>query len=301
MQLLRPYDLPFTAYTTDVPENDAPAWSNATTYAIGDQVIEDHRVYVSTIDSNTNNNPTDENQQLTSAKWLLIGYTNAFRFMDKTIGNKTLSSTTVVITIDASAFGEIEALMIVGTRASAIRIQGFDSTPTEIFDETTSLSGREVFTYYQWFTEPIGEGARRKAIVDDFPEGVETLTITFSGTEIEIGEILVGQLISIGTAIMSPQTRGQVIDYSRVEFNAYGALTQIAGPTRTSMQYLVHVRAESFPIVKDQMDRLAGSLVGAIASETRETANQVGFLGTIKWEESLPRDYIIQFKVEGTT
>ena len=76
MRLIRPFGIGFADLTTSIPEDDAPVWDVAASYSIGDQVIRDHRVYVSTIDSNLGNDPTNENQLLTSARWLQIGYTN---------------------------------------------------------------------------------------------------------------------------------------------------------------------------------------------------------------------------------
>lgn len=298
MQLLRPFDIALSDYTTSVIEDDAPIWDNVTTFNTGDQVIRDHRVYVSTIDGNLNIDPANENQLLTSTRWLLIGFTNAFKFVDRTIGNKTESSSTVTINIDN--VDGVEALMMVGVQAATVQIQCFNAGAVEVYNQTFSMSGRTVFNYYQWFTEPIGDAAR-KLIVDSLPVDVTDITITVAGSAIEIGELVLGDLVAIGAAVMSPQTQGEVKYYGRVEFNNYGSLTQIEGPTRTIMRYLVHVPGSAFPIVKDQMDKLAGRLVGAIASDTRQTANQLGFLGTIKWDESLPRDYLIQFNVEGTT
>ena len=298
MQLIKPREIPFSDFTTSVAETDAPDWLVGTTYAIGDQVIRDHRVYVSTIDANTGFDPTLENQNLTSKRWLLIGNTNAFKFIDGTIGNKTTSATTV--TIDVANVADIDAIMLVGMKASVVQVQAFNSGATEIYNETFSLSGREVYTYYQWFTEPVGETSA-KLVVDDLPLAVDNVTLTISGSDIQIGEVIFGDLLNIGTALMTSQTSGEVKHYGRVEFNDYGVLTRIEGPVRNIMRYRVHIPAIAFPRIKSQMDNLAGSLVGAVGSINRPSTVQLGFLGTIKWSEDLPSDYFVTFNVEGTT
>ena len=150
MKIVRPLALSNSDYTTNVPENDAPAWNSGTTYAIGDQVVRLNRVYVSTEDTNLNNPPENENQNLVSAKWLDIGATNAFRFIDGTIANKTTSGSTVTISV-ANAAGA-DAIVFFGMRCSTIQVQAFNSTPTEIYNQTFSLAGRDVFDFYQWFT-----------------------------------------------------------------------------------------------------------------------------------------------------
>lgn len=90
------YVVPFAAIalsdiTTTVPEDDAPAWDVATTYALGDRVVRDHRLFQSTIEDNLGNDPALEDQALVSARWLEVRYTNAYTCFDGVLANKTVA------------------------------------------------------------------------------------------------------------------------------------------------------------------------------------------------------------------
>lgn len=295
MQIVRPLPLTFDDYTTDVVEDDAPVWASGTTYGLGDEVLREHKVYVSTIAGNTGVDPLLENQNLTSARWLFKQYSNAFRFIDGTIGNRTVSGSTVQI--DVTNVSGVEAVLIVGVKATSVHVQGFDATMANVYDRFVSLSGRDVYTFYEWFTEPIGEVQTKVSLVD-VPSSVEDLTLTFAGAAIEIGELLVGTILNAGTCLLGP-TQGQVKSYSRVEFNQYGELVRVKGPTRNIMDYAVHIPRIAFSTVKGQLDELAGDIVGAIGSASRQSTVQVGVLGAISWPEDLPDDYIFKFRLDG--
>ena len=129
---------------------------------------------------------------------------------------------------------------------------------------------------------------------------MDSLTLTISGTAIEIGEVVIGDTLDIGSTLYEG-TEGDVRSFTRFEFNDYGQLKRIKGPTRNVMRYRVHIPAISFPNIKDSMDRLAGDIVAAIGSENRQTTIQVGILGTIRWQENMPNDYIATFQVDGVT
>lgn len=296
MQIVRPLGLTDADYTVNITENDAAAYNGGTPYAEGDQVVDSHGVYVSTISSNTGNTPSDENQSLTSKKWQLISKTNAYRFADGILSNKTTNGSTTVVIDVANAEGA-EAILFFGMKASAVQVEAFDSGAVSVYDETSSLSGREVYTFYDWFTKPIGQ-AKIKLFIDDLPTDTDSLKITVSGTDIEIGEIVIGELFPIGTALMNG-TGGRVKSYTRIQENAYGFREAILGPTANIMTYRVHTVGAAFPTVKDFLDRLAGTVVGAVGSETRPSTIQLGYLGTIQWDENLPSDYIYDLKLDG--
>ena len=297
MQIIRPFDLNYADFTTTVPETEAFAWASGTTYPAGAEVIREHQVFVSTVAGNQGNDPLLENQNFTDAKWIRKSATNAYKFIDKTIGSKTVSSSTVTITV--SNVAGMRALMLVGMRASTVRVQSRNSGAATVKDETVSLSGRNVSTFYQWFTEPLGEAAT-KIYLRDFPSDTDNIELTFVGSVIEIGELVIGDILYVGKA-MHEGTEGEVKSFTRWEFNAYGELTRIPGPTRTIMRYQSHIPRSAFSNLKDQMDRLAGSIVGAVGSPDRQSTIQVGILGTLRWSEDLPNDYLANFVLDGVT
>ena len=110
-QLIPPLDLALADYTTSVAENDAPVWASGTTYQLGNEVIRDHKVFVSAENNNLGNDPLLEDQDSPTAKWIFKSYTNAFRFVDGTIVNKTTNATD--FTIDVANVSGVAALLFV--------------------------------------------------------------------------------------------------------------------------------------------------------------------------------------------
>ena len=63
---------------TDVPEADYAAWAGGTTYALGDRVINGHKIWESAQAANTGHDPETSG----SAWWLKVSATNRWRLFD---------------------------------------------------------------------------------------------------------------------------------------------------------------------------------------------------------------------------
>lgn len=295
MQIVRTHPIAFDDITIDITEDDAPDWLVGTTYDLNDEVIRDHKIYVSAIASNTGNDPLLENQTLSSARWIFKSHTNAFKFVDGTIGNATEGTTSV--TIELANLSNVNALVIFGLQGFSLSVEGRSAADAVLYTHSQNISGREVYNYYDWYFGEFEETVDRVALTE-LDNRVATATITVTGTNIRIGEVAVGEIAQIGRAL-ADGTSGEVISYTRTEFNSYGLLQNVRGPTRTEMKYAVHVTRARFDAVKRIMDKLQGQLVAAIGSPSRRSTIQLGILGTIRWNESLPNDYLIEFSVRG--
>ena len=297
MLVVRKHDVAYADATIDLVENEAPVWDVATTFNLNDEVIRDHKVFVSAIDGNLGLDPLNEDQSLVGVRWLLKGHTNAFQFLDGTISNRSVGATSVTITVD-NLVG-VNALVLFGLTGIDVSIEGETSAGTVIYQHAENISGRETNDWYDWFFDPFEEYSD-KVVVSDIPAGVSKLTIIVTGAVVEIGELVVGHTIDIGAALFDG-TEGEAISYTKTEFNAYGVLTNIKRPVRNEMRYSVHVGAGRFRSIKPLMDRMQGDLVAAIGSAARPSTVHLGILGTVKWSEKLPNDYILQFTLRGVS
>ena len=79
LSLMIPVEITDTVlHSTTVAETDYSAWSNGTTYSIGNKVIRGHRIYESAQNSNLNKDPTDINNRTGSTIWWIdVSATNA--------------------------------------------------------------------------------------------------------------------------------------------------------------------------------------------------------------------------------
>ena len=89
MRLIAPTPINAAVLTSsNVVENDRPAWNNGTTYAADAEVISTttHRIYRSTLAGNVANDPTLPG----TSKWTDIGPTNKWAMFDGVVGSSRL-------------------------------------------------------------------------------------------------------------------------------------------------------------------------------------------------------------------
>lgn len=295
MQLIERYEVPFADITTSVSEAAEPAaWAVGTTYAAGDEVTRNHRVYVSAVGGNVGIDPATVNQQLVAAPWILKSATNAFRCFDGTIASRTVAAGPVTIGI-ANISGQ-DSLMLFGVDAQEVTITGRDVGDADVYVRTINLAAREVDDWYKWFFLEFGEEQTRLALTD-IPANVQSLEIVFTGSEVQVGEILVGRSRQLGRALYGTSSR--VVPFTRIDFNAYGEHTVVRGPTRVETTYRVHVTKARMAAVFDLLSRLSGTVVGAIGTASRQTTVQIGFLGLDEIPEEQPDDYIVTLTLRG--
>jgi len=299
MQIIQRYDIPHADITTTVTETGttASAWSDATTYAAGDEAIRNNRIYVSAVDSNLDNDPATDDQTNLAAKWILKAFTIPFRCFDGTLSSKTTDDGPVTITI-ANASGQ-NGLLVFGMVGTSLTITGDDASDpaTEVYSKSITLSAREVNNWYQWFFDPFGEAVSRVAVTD-IPDNVATLELVFAGATVEIGEIILGRVRQIGSTLHDG-TVSKVISLTRVDFNAYGEPTVVPAPTRVETTYKVHITKDRMQAAYDLLAKLSGQVVGAIGSPNRQTTIQTGFLSLDEIPEDLPNDYITTLTLRG--
>lgn len=295
MYIIKPFTPDPARITVNLPEDEAVAWAAGATYQLNDRVIHDHKVYISTIASNTGIVPSGENQQSpATSRWLMIGATNAWAMFDGVLSNPSRGSP-IITSIDN--IGSVDTLILFGLFGHAATVQGYDTAGTLIQSWNKSLSGREVSNWWQYFKRPFSEYSD-KMLVTSIPSTVTRLTITITGAPAALGEVVMGESVHIGRA-GAEGTGGDGVSHSRIEFNDYGVATAIKRPTRVENTYRVEVRRGRMNTIKPWLDRSAGALVAAYASEGRPLTYAYGFLDPVAWDEGLPENYIYNIKIRG--
>lgn len=297
MQIIARYEVPLADVTTSVAASSVPAWAVGTTYAAGAEVLRGNRIFVSAVGGNVGIDPLTVNQQLVSAPWILKSFENRFRCFDGTIVSRTIDAGPVTITIDN--VGGQDSLLLFGLVGQRITVTGRNALDAVVYEREFVLAARDVTDWYVWFFGAFGE-PRSRIAVTDIPVTVVSLTLEVEGTEVEIGEILIGRSRLIGRALHEG-TSHRVVSFSRIEFNAFGEAQAIPGPTRTESTYRVHISKARMQQVFDYLARLSGTVVGAVGSPTRQSTVQIGFLSLEEIPEDLPDDYIATLTLRGVT
>lgn len=297
MKIIQRYIVPSDDVTTSVTATGTTgtAWLVGTTYAAGDEVIRDNKIYISAVADNLGIDPLTVNQNLISAPWILKAATIPFRCFDGTISSKTVDTGPVTITLN-NVSGQ-NSIMLFGLFGTSLTITGFDVLDAEVYTKSVTLSAREVNNWYDWFFLGFEESKSRLAFTD-VPANVVKLTFVVAGTTVEIGELVVGRSRTIGHTLHAGTTN-RVISLTRVDFNAYGEPTVIPAPTRIEATYAVHITKARMQEAYDLLANLSGEVVGAVGNPNRQTTIQLGFLSIEEIPEDLPDDYIATLTLRG--
>jgi hypothetical protein len=184
---------------TNVPENDAAEYNALTTYADGARVIlaAQKSVYESLQDSNTGNAPNATG----SAFWVRVMTTKPYRPFDKVLSSPI--SKTGDITYSIAPTTLVRAVALIGVAAAEATIAVENSGGTVINTQTkTLIDFAEIVDPLTMVT--IEPGFQETAIfegVDCQPGNTVEVTIGDGSGTSQISEIVMGDTITIGTAV----------------------------------------------------------------------------------------------------
>jgi len=220
MQIIKPVTVTDSILTSsNVAENDYPAWLSSTSYSTGNKVIvlSTHSIYESLVNTNQNNNPVTDD----GTNWLKLGATNRWKAFDQKIGDVVTNTTTIqyVLTDIASNITSVALFGMNGLSATVSGVSG----GTQFYTKTISLTdNRNIVDWYTYFFEATEQ--TEQALFLDIPPylgSAITVTVTAAtGATAELGQLVLGFLTSLGTT--SYGTSISIEDFSRKETDAFG-------------------------------------------------------------------------------
>ena len=222
MQAIEPLIVTDSLLTSStVPEDDYAAWSSGTTYNLGDRVIvvSTHKVYESAINSNTANDPTTDD----GTKWITVGATNRWKAFDQKLSDPVQQADSISYTFTTSQ-SVVNSIAFFTLSADTVQIT---LTPvgagSPVYDETYDLlDTTSVVDWYTYFFEPAGVKAKELLVTDlpSYSQAIITITITDTGNTAEVGQIVMGSLVTLGRTGYG--TTVGIEDYSRKERDTFG-------------------------------------------------------------------------------
>ena len=213
---------------------------NAGSYKLGDEVIREssHRKYRCLVDE-TFSDPLLTATGDALAEWIDIGPTNKWAMFDGKIKNKTNSATDFTLDVVSSAiFDNVSFFGVIGVES--IRLEVIYGGET-IYDETkgfidiSSIVDHYSYAFYQLIFANDG-------IFKDIPPYIgSTIRVTFTGTGsgIEVGAMLFGMSKSMGVTCIN--TKSNTIDYSDVEYDVFGELSEVERPVVSYNTYEIDI------------------------------------------------------------
>ena len=209
-------------FASNVPEDDAPVWVAGTNYAIGDQVIYEHRIYealaVITGADNLIDPATGALQD--PPIWLDLGATNRFRMFDGIVDSGTSQTGTIEVTL---RMGELaNGVAFFNLLGSTLNVQVDDPVDGIVYDRDFLLQDNSAITsWYAYFFEPIVQ--RPDVVLTDLPQYRDAdilVTVDAGAATARVGEMVVGRVRQLG--VTNYGTSVSIQDYSRKERDQFG-------------------------------------------------------------------------------
>ena len=222
MQAIEPLTITDSILTSStVPEDDYAAWSSGTTYSLGNKVIvvSVHKVYESAINSNTGNDPTTDD----GTNWIEVGATNRWKAFDQKLSDPVQQANSISYTFTTTDT-IVNSIALFALAADTVQITVTpDGAGSPVYDETYNLlDTTSIVDWYTYFFDPAGVKERELLVLDlpSYSSATITITITDTGNTAEVGQIVMGSLVTLGRTGYG--TTVGIEDYSRKERDAFG-------------------------------------------------------------------------------
>lgn len=203
-----------TLLASNIAENDADVWDDQAVYNIDDRAIFAHRVFESLIDGNTI--APDVGVAADPPAWLDVGATNRHRMFDFLSSASSLRTGSIAVTI-APGRADVLSLANISGTSYQVHVAAGGSVLYESEGTLQDLSG--ITGHYQYYYQPVELLSR--LTLTDLPvvEDAE-ITVVLTGSQVRIGELLVGLQIPLG--LLTYGAKARIKDFSRRTEDAFG-------------------------------------------------------------------------------
>lgn len=298
MQVITPYTITdANLLSSNVAENDFPAFNIETTYGVGDTLIyiapNIHWVVRSLVAGNVGNIPTGLS---TDTKWVKVSETNRWKMFDLKSTSQTVNTGSISVTLGIS--GLTNAIYIGNVQGNNITVTGFDQYGTQIYSYSSSLiqtSG--IGDAFNYFFSPIV--FKKEIVLDDLPPySLTSYTISITSQSIaKCGTLIAGYLQDAGATRYGMSIGIQ--DYSIKQANEFGdfVITQRAYSKRMSLDAVVSkLKTDAFI---DFLNTYRATPLVWVGSEQYEGSFIYGFYKDYSVVVSYATETLFNLEIEG--
>jgi hypothetical protein len=203
--------------SSNVAEDDAPAYAADTDYAVGAKVTYESNVYESVQTPNKGKTPGEQ-----PLYWALSGPTNKWAMFDDEVSTQTTRDSPLTVVVKPGLVNSLALLELAGSRVDVTGRDG-PSGPI-IYTAERQLEGSIVTNWYEYFFEPFAPLS--EIVLTDLPAyGSLHLEVSI---EAPFGSVACGAFIA-GTAYLIGDGEyggsAGIIDYSRKDTSDTGKTT----------------------------------------------------------------------------
>lgn len=238
--------------SSDVPENDYPAWSPTATYALGARAIRGHRIWESAQAGNTGNDPETSG----AAWWLKVSATNRWRMFDQEQITRTAHPSSMTYVFEPGRpIGAAHVLGVYDVDYVQMLIEDIDGG-TPDFDTGQAALGLLAETP-DWWAYCFGPWTMADSQhYADLPYVVNPrITVEFGG-----GDAMAVQVLLLGTdAVFGNQYGSGVMSGARVRYdrssnfsaNEWGIPTMKSTALVATINFTLRVRSDEVDPLND--------------------------------------------------
>ena len=281
--------------SSNIPENEYPAWVSGTSYTALDKVIYEHKIYERIVTGTGTTTP-----DLDQVNWLDSGYTNRYRMFDNIISS--VSSRTGGIEFTLTPNQVINGIALLNVNASTVRVVMNDPIEGVVYDRTKELrSSSNVIDYYSYFFAPlINLGDLDTAIFLDLPnKPTATITVYVSSGVglVEVGEVVYGVQSIVGRTNYG--TAIGITSYSRKDTDEFGKVTVVKRKNSKYADYDIDIDNTNLAFVQRLFQDIDSVPCVFIGNPEMEELIVYGFYKDFKATISFPTVSKCTLRVEG--
>lgn len=280
--------------SSNIPEDEYPAWVSGTSYTALDKVIYEHKIYERIVTGAGTTTP-----DLDQANWLDDGYTNRYRMFDNTLSSVSSKMGGIEFTLTPNQI--INGIALLNVNASTVRVVMNDPVEGVVYDNTKELrSSSNVNDYFSYFFAPLLSENLETAIFLDLPSK-PTATITVyisSGSGLaEVGEVVYGVQSVVGRTNYG--TAIGITSYSRKDTDEFGKVTVVKRKNSKYADYDIDIDNNNLASVQRLFSEIDSVPCVFIGNPDMEELVVYGFYKEFKATISFPTVSKCTLRVEG--
>ena len=281
--------------SSNIPEDEYPAWVSGTSYTALDKVIYEHKIYERIVTGVGTTTP-----DLDQINWLDSGYTNRYRMFDNIISNVSGQMGGIEFTLTPNQV--INGIALLNVNASTVRVVMNDPIEGVVYDRTKELrSSSNVIDYYSYFFAPlINLGDLDTAIFLDLPnKPTATITVYVSSGVglVEVGEVVYGVQSIVGRTNYG--TAIGITSYSRKDTDEFGKVTVVKRKNSKYADYDIDIDNTNLAFVQRLFQDIDSVPCVFIGNPEMEELIVYGFYNDFKATISFPTVSKCTLRVEG--
>ena len=281
--------------SSNIPEDEYPAWVSGTSYTALDKVIYEHKIYERIVTGGGTTPP-----DLDQVNWLDDGYTNRYRMFDNIISSVSSRTGGIEYTLTPNQF--INGIALLNVNASTVRVVMNDPIEGVVYDRTKELrSSSNVTDYYSYFFAPlINLGDLDTAIFLDLPnKPTATITVYVSSGVglVEVGEVVYGVQSIVGRTNYG--TAIGITSYSRKDTDEFGKVTVVKRKNSKYADYDIDIDNTNLTFIQRLFQDIDSVPCVFIGNPEMEELIVYGFYVDFKATISFPTVSKCTLRVEG--